>query len=50
LLRAKSSLEHIIVPQPGSIDTFLDLLQEKLDEKLENGANPPDTPTLAELL
>jgi len=32
----QSSLDHIITPAPGSIEKFVEVLQEKLDEKLEN--------------
>jgi hypothetical protein len=44
------SLDQIITPQPGQIGNFLDHLQDKLDEKLENGQYPPDAPTLDEIL
>lgn len=44
------SLNQIITPQPGGMNDFLDQLQNKLDEKLENGQHPPDAPTLDEIL
>lgn len=43
-------LERIAVPEPGPVEAFMDLLQERLDEKLDGSANPPDAPTLADLL
>lgn len=43
------ALQKITVPEPGPIEDFIEHLQEKLDEKLENG-NPPDAPTLTDLL
>ncbi|MFH1087588.1 MAG: NotI family restriction endonuclease [Chloroflexota bacterium] len=39
------SLEQITRPDVGAPDEFIERLQEKLDEKLENG-NPPDTKTI----
>jgi hypothetical protein len=44
----EQALLRITTPQVGSIQTFVDYLQEKLEEKLE--ANPPDAPTLTDLL
>ncbi|MBC6475352.1 MAG: hypothetical protein GDA48_23185 [Hormoscilla sp. GM102CHS1] len=41
------ALDRITTPEAGSLEYFCDLLQEKLDEKLEN---PPDAPTLTDLL
>lgn len=46
----KPALDRIVTSEPGPIEEFIGLLQEKLDKKLENGDNPPDAPTLAELL
>lgn len=46
----KPALDQILTSKPGPIDQFMDLLQEKLDRKLENDENPPDAPTLADLL
>lgn len=43
----KPALDIITTPEAGSLDDFCNLLQEKLDEKLEN---PPDAPTLTDLL
>jgi hypothetical protein len=42
------SLDKISKPEPGNIDEFIETLQDKLDEKLNN--NPPDTQTLGEIL
>jgi len=47
--RFQLALEKITTPQPGLMADFIERLQEKLDEKLEEG-NPPDAPTLADLL
>ncbi len=44
------ALSQITTPEPGSITEFLDVLQDKLDEKLDGGQNPPDAPTLEDLL
>jgi hypothetical protein len=43
------ALEQITKTEAGPVETFIGKLQEKLDEKLENG-NPPDAPTLADIL
>ncbi len=48
--RFESALNQIAVPEPGPMNTFVEMLQEKLDEKLENGTIAPDAPTLADLL
>jgi hypothetical protein len=32
----KTALDRITTPLPGSLDTFMNLLQEKLDERLED--------------
>jgi hypothetical protein len=45
----QSALESITTPKPGALDQFLNVLQEKLDEKLGNGS-PPDTPTLSDVV
>lgn len=42
------ALKKITTPDPGNIDDFMDILQEKLDEKLDG--NPPDTPILTDLV
>ena len=39
------ALEQITRSEPGNVDTFVQHLQGKLDEKLESG-NPPDTQTI----
>jgi hypothetical protein len=39
------SLERITRSEPGDVADFVDLLQEKVDEKFENG-HPPDTETI----
>jgi hypothetical protein len=38
----------ITTADPGPIETFIELLQSKLDEKLEN--NPPDAPALSDII
>ena len=43
------ALEVITKTEAGSIENFVIKLQEKLDEKLENG-NPPDAPSLADII
>jgi hypothetical protein len=45
----KPALETITTPEPGPIDEFLEYLQSKLDEHLENN-NPPDAPILTDIL
>jgi hypothetical protein len=40
------ALERLSTPTPGAVGEFIQVLQEKLDEKLGNGY-PPDAPTLA---
>ncbi len=42
-----AALEQITKSEPGDMKDFVQVLQEKLDEKLENG-NPPDAPILDE--
>lgn len=44
----EAALAKIATPEVGSIENFVEHLQEKLDVKLENG-NPPDAPTLLDL-
>jgi len=44
------SLDQIITPEAGTIGEFVEHLQEKLEEKLDGDQNPPDAPTLDELL
>ncbi len=43
----ESALMQITTAEPGKIEDFIDVLQQKLDEKLEG--NPPDAPTLTDL-
>ena len=43
------ALEKITTPAPGSLDGFIGILQEKLDEKLGH-EYPPEAPTLADVL
>jgi hypothetical protein len=43
------ALDKITTAEPGEVQSFIEHLQEKLDEKLENGA-PPDAPTLLDAL
>ena len=45
----KPALDEIVTPAPGRVADFIDLLQERLDETVEN-SNPPDAPTLADLM
>jgi hypothetical protein len=44
----KNALEKITMPSPGNIGDFINILQDKLDEKLDN--NPPENHTLADIL
>lgn len=43
------ALDKISVPEPGNMNEFLQLLQNKLDEKLDNPI-PPDAPSLSDVL
>jgi hypothetical protein len=45
----ESSLTTLTKSEPGNIQAFLAVLQDKLDEKLDED-NPPDAPTLDQLL
>ncbi len=47
--RFKPALDRITTPTPGPMPSFMDTLQHKLDEKLEN-LLPPDAPTLTDIL
>lgn len=42
------ALKKISQPEPGIVDDFIGVLQDKLDEKLEN--TPPDAPSLGDVL
>lgn len=42
------ALDRIIRPEPGNIKDFIEVLQEKLDEQLDE--NPPDAPTLTDIV
>lgn len=42
------ALDRIITPKPGPVKDFIEVLQQKLDEKLEG--NPPDVPTLTDVI
>ena len=44
----EAALERITRTEAGPVELFIGKLQEKLDEKLENGY-PPDAPTLADI-
>lgn len=44
----KPALDRITMPEPGSLEAFIEHLQSKLDEKLED--NSPDAPTLADIV
>jgi hypothetical protein len=45
----ESALVTITKSEPGSVDDFIAVLQDKLDEKLEDN-NPPDAPTLDQIV
>lgn len=47
--RFSDSLRQITVSKPGNVNEFIDVLQNKLDEKLDN-LTPPNNLTLEELL
>jgi hypothetical protein len=47
--RFDSALDKITKAEAGDIQTFIEHLQERLDEKLENGS-APDAPTLQDIL
>ena len=40
------SLGKITRSEPGNMNDFVDILQEKVNEKLEDDGNPPDTETI----
>jgi len=45
----ESALITLTKSEPGNIRDFIAVLQDKLDEKLEDG-NPPDAPTLEQII
>ena len=45
----EAALVTITKSEPGNIDEFIAVLQDKLDEKLEDN-NPPDAPTLDQIV
>jgi hypothetical protein len=45
----ESALITLTKSEPGNIRDFIAVLQDKLDEKLEDG-NPPDAPTLDQII
>jgi hypothetical protein len=45
----QTALDRVTVPVIGSMETFMNLLQGKLDEKLGEG-HSPDAPALGEIL
>lgn len=45
----KPALNKLTTPEPGPIEDFVEYLQGKLDERLEEH-NAPDAPTLADIL
>jgi hypothetical protein len=47
--RFQPALARITVPQVGPLQSFIEQLQARLDDKLED-ANPPDAPTLSDLI
>jgi len=42
------ALLKITTPEPGDIKNFIDILQKRLDEHLDN--NPPDAPSLTDII
>jgi hypothetical protein len=44
----KNALDKITMPSPGNIGEFINVLQDKLDEKLDG--SPPENHTLADIL
>ncbi|MFH1894056.1 MAG: NotI family restriction endonuclease [Candidatus Zixiibacteriota bacterium] len=44
----QGALDTITTPAAGSLEDFMELLQDKLDEKLEG--HPPDAPTLLDIV
>ena len=46
--RFSTALDKITMAEPGDIQSFIDHLQEKLDDKLEN-SSPPDAPTILDV-
>jgi hypothetical protein len=44
------ALDQITKSEPGDVNEFVALLQEKLDEKMNNGGTPPSNQTVDELL
>jgi hypothetical protein len=47
--RFEPALTRITVPEVGLLDDFIEHLQTRLDDKLDNG-NPPDAPTLTDVI
>ena len=45
----ESALITLTKSEPGKIEDFISVLQDKLDEKLED-SNPPDAPTLDQIV
>lgn len=45
----ESALMTITKSEPGNVDDFIAVLQDKLDEKLEDN-NPPDAQTLDQIV
>ncbi len=45
----KPALDKITMSEPGQIEAFIEHLQDRLDEKLDDN-NPPDAPTLTDLV
>ncbi len=46
--RFSDALDRITTAEPGDIQSFIDQLQEKLDDKIEGGS-PPDAPTILDV-
>jgi hypothetical protein len=45
----ESALITLTKSEPGNINEFIAVLQDKLDDKLEDN-NPPDAPTLDQIM
>ena len=46
----RPALDLITMAESGSLEEFTDTIQRKLDKKLESEHNPPDAPTLADMI
>lgn len=48
--RFTDALERITLPQPGPVEGFITKLQARLDAKVDGNDNPPDAPTLVDIV